>query len=98
MGTPLSSRLLESGSIRTSRLLVPEQTSSSLLTQVVECRDGVTNSLELNRRRPAELVCFTPRKLTELLHRRVQSALCHKPTRAAQQVKSLSLTSLATVG
>ena len=27
----------------------------------------VTNSLELDRRRPAELVCFAPRKLTELL-------------------------------
>src|SRR5262245_40581194 len=37
--------------------------------------ERVTNSLELDRRRPAELVRFTPRKLTELLHRRVQSAL-----------------------
>src|SRR5215813_5173006 len=36
---------------------------------------GVKFSLELNRSRPAELVRFTSRKLTELLHRRVQSAL-----------------------
>src|SRR5262245_66369324 len=30
--------------------------------------------------RRASLVCFTSRKLTEVLHRRVQSALCHFET------------------
>jgi len=34
----------------------------------------------IDRRRPTELVCFTSSKLTELLHRRVQSALCHIET------------------
>src|SRR5262245_17803652 len=49
----------------------------------------------LDRRRPAELVCFTPRKLTELLHRRVQSALCHEETHAERNNPLSSITSSA---
>src|SRR5215510_6219342 len=46
-------------------------------------RIRVTKSLEMDRLRPAELVCSTSTKLTELLHRRDQSAQCHFQTRAA---------------
>src|SRR5215510_15723085 len=56
-----------------------------MLRRNQRCSNRVTNSLEFDRRRPAELVCFTSRELTELLHRRVQSTLCQEGTHAPQQ-------------